>query len=200
MGKVALRVSLFSLALGGLCPKSVSAAVAYLQGAYATPRTPQTTVQVTFAAAQKTGSLNVVIVGWNDTTNIVSSVTDSQANTYQLAVGPIKQSTVLSQSIYYAKNIAAGSNAVTVTFSGSASYPDIRILEYSGIDTTNPVDVVAGAAGSSSTTNSGSVTTTNAADLLVGANTVVTLTSGPGSGYTQRACAPVQTATSLRIG
>ena len=58
MGKVALRVSLFSLALGGLCPKSVSAAVAYLQGAYATPRTPQTTVQVTFAAAQKTGSLN----------------------------------------------------------------------------------------------------------------------------------------------
>jgi len=62
MGKVALRVSLFSLALGGLCPKSVSAAVAYLQGAYATPQTPQTTVQVTFAAAQKIGSLNVVIV------------------------------------------------------------------------------------------------------------------------------------------
>ncbi len=123
MGKVALRVSLFSLALGGLCPKSVSAAVAYLQGAYATPQTPQTTVQVTFAAAQKIGSLNVVIVGWNDTTNIVSSVKDSQGNTYQLAVGPIKQSTVLSQSIYYAKNIAGGSNAVTVTFSGAATYP-----------------------------------------------------------------------------
>jgi hypothetical protein len=49
----------------------------------------------------------------------------------------------LSQSIYYAKNIneaAPGANVVTVTFNAPANYPDIRILEYSGIDLLDPVD------------------------------------------------------------
>lgn len=48
---------------------------------------------------------------------------------------------LLSQSIFCAKNIApatAGANAVTVNFTTAAAYPDIRILEYSGIDPLNP--------------------------------------------------------------
>ena len=39
----------------------------------------------------------------------------------------------MQQSIYYAANIAGGSNTVTVTFSQAAAYPDIRILEYRGV-------------------------------------------------------------------
>ena len=98
-------------------------------------------------------------------------------------------SALVSQSIYYAKNIsaaAAATNAVTVTFNSAASYPDIRILEYSGIDPVNPVDVVVGAIGNSAMSSSGVLTTTNANDLLVGANTVQTLTIGAGSGLTLR--------------
>ena len=34
------------------------------------------------------GDLNVVIVGWNDATTQVSSLTDSNGNVYHLAVGP----------------------------------------------------------------------------------------------------------------
>ena len=34
--------------------------------------------------------------------------------------------------IYYAKNIAGGSNTVTVRFNQAAAYPDVRILEYCG--------------------------------------------------------------------
>ena len=64
--------------------------------------------------------------------------------------------------------------------------PDIRILEYSGVDRVSPVDAVAGTTGSSATSSSGAVATTNATDLLVGANTVQTITTGPGSGFTQR--------------
>ena len=60
--------------------------------------------------------------GWNDTTSTVSSVTDSRGNSYALAVGPTT-GTGLRQSIYYAKNIAAGSNTVTVTFNQAAAYP-----------------------------------------------------------------------------
>jgi len=161
----------------------------YVQGNSATPQTSQTKVTVTFTAAQAAGDLNVVVVGWDDTTAVVSSVVDTKGNPYALAVGPTIVSGSMSQSIYYARNIAAaaaGANIVTVTFSVAARYPDIRVLEYSGADPISPVDVTAAGTGNSATSATGSVTTTNPTDLLVGANYVMTLTTGPGSGFTQR--------------
>jgi len=146
-------------------------------------------VAATYTLAQGAGNLNVVIVGWNDTTTTVTSVTDTKGNSYVLAVGPALVSGTLSQSIYYAPNItaaAAGTNTVTVKFSGAANYPDVRILEYSGLDKNNPLDVAKGATGSNATSDSGALTTTNPNDLLVGANIVVSSTSAAGSGYTKR--------------
>src|SRR6202034_3921312 len=119
----------------------------------------------------------------------VSAVTDKSGNTYTLAVGPTVGSGYATQSIYYAKNLvaaAAGANIVTVTFSSAAASPDIRILGYSGADPNNPVDVTAAGSGNSTTSSSGSVTTTNATDLLFGANLVQSTTTGPGAGFTSR--------------
>ena len=68
----------------------------------------------------------MVIVGWNDTTAQISSVTDTKVNIYMLAAGPTLLNGALSQSIYYAKNIAAataGANTVKVTFTSAASLP-----------------------------------------------------------------------------
>jgi len=73
-----------------------------------------------------------------------------------------------------------------VTFSTAAVAPDIRILEYSGADPNNPVDVTAASSGNSTTSSSGAATTTSPTDLLFGANIVWTTTTGPGSGFTQR--------------
>ncbi|MDE3181572.1 MAG: hypothetical protein KGM47_18155, partial [Acidobacteriota bacterium] len=75
---------------GSLHPAAVLAAstIAYMQGNYSVPQTAQTTVTVPFAAAQAAGDLNVVVVGWNDSTATVSSVTDTSGNVYVLAVGP----------------------------------------------------------------------------------------------------------------
>ena len=163
--------------------------ITYVQSNYATPQSPQTSVPVTFTAAQVAGDLNVVVVGWNDSAAAVTSVTDSKGNTYTRAVGPTAVSGVLSQSIYYAKDIAsaaAGANIVTVNFSPAAAYPDIRILEYTGADPNNPVDVTAASSGNSASSSSGAVTTTNATDLIFGANMVTTGTSGPGTGFTSR--------------
>ena len=174
---------LFLLATGAVA----AAAPKYIQGHYAVPQTPQTSVTVPYSSAQTAGDLNVVVVGWNDSATRVGSLKDSKGNVYQLAVGPTVTG-ALSQSIYYAKNIAAASaaaNAVTVTFSGLASYPDIRILEYSGIDTVNPVDTFAGAIGNSATSSNVSLQTTAAADLLVAGNTVQS-SSIAGSGFTLR--------------
>ena len=161
----------------------------FVQGNYSDPQSPQTSVAVNFTAPQTGGDLNVIVVGWNDTTATVTSVTDSVGNTYALAVGPTVQLGVTSQSIYYAYNIvpaAAGANTVTVRFNVAATFPDIRILEYSGLDTNNPLDVTAGAQGNSSFTNSGSATTTSATELIVGANMTQTQTTSPGAGFTSR--------------
>jgi fibronectin type 3 domain-containing protein len=167
--------------------------ISYVQGNYADPQSSPATVSVTYTAAQTAGDLNVVVVGWNDTTATVSSVTDTAGNVYTLAVGPTAISGVESQSIYYAKNIAAataGANVVTVTFFVAAAFPDIRVLEYGGADPVNSVDVTAASSGNSSSSSSGSVTTTNATDLLFGANLVQSATGGPGSGFTSRLLSP----------
>src|SRR5215470_11298863 len=176
---------LFSVGLG-----QARGAIAFVQSNSATPQSPQTTVAVVYTLAQTAGNLNVVVVGWNDSTATVSSVVDSKGNTYALAAAPVVQTGVATQAIYYAKNIvaaAAGTNTVTVTFSVAAAFVDIRIAEYSGLDQNNPLDVSVGAQGkTTSTGNSGSVTTTNANDLLVGADLVQSSTTGPGAGYTRR--------------
>src|SRR3984957_10664150 len=176
------------LALFAHCAIAAVTTPKYIQGNYATPQTPETAVTVPYTAAQTAGHLNVVVVGWNDTAVPVRSLTDSKGNVYRLAAGPLVTGS-FSQSIYYAKNISAASaatNAVTVTFTAAASYPDIRILEYGGIDPANPLDTVAGAIGDGATSSSGAVTTSNATDLLLGANTVQTLTAGAGTGFTLR--------------
>ena len=145
--------------------------IAFVQVASATPQSSQTSVKVSYPRAQTAGDLNLVVVGWNDTSATVQSVTDSVGNSYALAAGPLK-GTALTQSIYYAKNILAASNSVTVTFSEAAAFPDVRILEYKGLNTTSPLDVTAGASGTSGSNavvNSGSATTTSANELIFGA-------------------------------
>jgi chitodextrinase len=163
--------------------------ITFMQVNYATPQSSLATVGVPFKLAQTSGDLNVVVVGWNDSSSTVSAVSDSSGNTYSLAVVPTVVSGFLSQSIYYAKNIAgaaAGANTVTVKFNTAATHPDIRILEYAGLDITNPLDNAGGASGNSATSTSASVTTTYATDLILGANMVYTSTSGPGAGFTSR--------------
>src|SRR5262252_7086025 len=165
-----------------LLPTNLIAAPTFVQRHYATPQSPTATVSVSYASAETAGHLNVVVVGWNDTTSAVQSVRDSAGNTYALAIGPTI-GTALSQSIYFAPNIRAGTNTVTVTFNQAAAFPDIRILEYRGV---NAVDVTMGGSGNSATSSSGAATTTIANDLIFGANIVATTTSAAGSGFTSR--------------
>ena len=157
-------------------------AISFGQVASATPQSATASVPVTYPAAQTAGDLNVVVVGWNDTTATVQSVRDSAGNTYSPAIGPTIGAG-LQQSIYYAAGIVGGNNTVTVTFSQAAAFPDVRILEYRGVTT---LDVTSGASGNSTAANSGAATTTSANELIFGADTVATLTKTAGTGFTSR--------------
>ena len=147
--------------------------------------TSGSSLAITYPAAQTAGNLNVVAVMWGDTTASVSSVTDSKNNVYALAVGPT-QTTGVTQSIYYAKNIVAGSNTVTVTFSQAASWPNVNVLEYSGLSTTSPLDVFATASGSGTAANSGAATTTSANELIFGTGSTTNAATAAGSGFSNR--------------
>jgi hypothetical protein len=160
----------------------------FVQVAAVTPLSKPTIVTVAYPQAQTQGNMNIVVVGWHDATATLKSVTDSLGNTYKLAIGPTT-GTKLRQKIYYAPNIVAGTNTVTITFNVAATNPDIRILEYSGLDPVSPFDVAAGADSNSLLANSGSVTTNFNSELLFGADMAAT-TSGPGAGYTSRVLTP----------
>jgi Domain of unknown function (DUF1929)/Chitobiase/beta-hexosaminidase C-terminal domain len=166
-----------------------STAIAFVQMNYSVPSTSQTSVTTAYTKAQVAGDTNVVAIGWSTSTSTVTSVTDTKGNTYSVAVGPTVQSGTQSQVIYVAKNIvaaAAGANSVTVKFSAASAYPDVRVLEYSGLDPVSPVDAAVGATGSSATSSSGPVTTSSSYDLILSANYVTTSTNAAGNGFVTR--------------
>jgi hypothetical protein len=91
--------------------------------------------------------------------------------------------------MWYASNTkaaAAGANTVTVTFSASTPYVDIRALEYGGLDAANPFDVGSAASGNSTSASSGAVATTAASELIVGAGMTGGLFSAAGATFTNR--------------
>jgi hypothetical protein len=140
-----------------------------VQSNLSTSPTTGSSLTVTYASAQAAGDLNVVVVGWNNATGSVSSITDSKGNTYTLAAGPIA-GTSTSMAIYYAKNIVAataGANTVTVTFSTTMNFPEVSAHEYSGLSTTSPLDQTGSATSSAVTFNYSAITTTFPNELVV---------------------------------
>jgi hypothetical protein len=162
--------------------------ITYMQGSSASPQSAPKTVSAAFPSAEVAADLNVVLISWNDTTATVSSVTDSNGNAYKLATGTSATSTdgPATIAIYYAAGIAAGADTVTVTFTQNASYPELIVAEYRGLDPVSPFDVGAAAAGNSATTDSGPATLSGANELIVATNYIANYTTGPGPGFTQR--------------
>lgn len=118
----------------------------------------------------------------------VGSVSDTQGNHYALIGAPQTWSpNNFVERLYYAKNIKGGVDTVTVTLSGS-THMVVHLYEYSGLDTSSPLDASATPhTGNSVTGASGVLTTTNGNDLLFGffhSDNDVTNTAG--SGFTGR--------------
>jgi len=181
------NAALSALVTDDVALAAVAAPPAFVQVNAAVPQTNQSSVTVRYNNAQTAGDTNILAIGWNNATSNITSVTDSAGNTYQLAV-PTARGAGVSQAIYYAKNIKAapaGTNTVTVTFNTATPYVDIRATEYSGLDPNTPFDVGTSASGTSTSANSGTVTTT-APGLIFGAGMTAGGFSTAGTGFTTR--------------
>lgn len=154
------------------------AAIGFVQSTSTSIAASPTTLS--FTASNTAGNLIVVgVQSWN----FAASVSDSRGNTYTLATSTTSAGGNLLY-VFYAKNIAAGANTVTVT---GPTGGNIDILEYSGLDTATPLDQVKAATGASGNPDTGAVTTAAANELIFGfAQIDANVVSGPGTGFTQR--------------
>lgn len=149
---------------------------------------PNPGVAGTWGGNTTTGNTIIVMVGTNGSSNFVSSITDSQSNTYSKAGSDSTAGGAGEIEIWYAKNITGGTTPTLTVNMNTTNGTSFIAREYSGLDTTAPFDKFSGSGANSSAASSGATaTTTQASELVVGA-VFVSISSGSdtvsaGSGY-----------------
>ncbi|HEY6391662.1 MAG TPA: IPT/TIG domain-containing protein, partial [Bryobacteraceae bacterium] len=159
-----------------------------------------TSSSLAFGSPNAAGNWIAVCIRGGNSSSQIFTVSDSSGNTYRQAIQFGQTTAGETLGIFYAENIAGGANTITVseTISGALRF---AILEYSGVALSNSLDAVpATAQGSSTTPNSGSVTTGAGGDLLLAA----ILTTNPatftaGTGYNIKEFVPAEPNTKLIV-
>jgi O-glycosyl hydrolase len=149
----------------------------------------------TFPSPVTTGNLIVVSVsGWPNLP-AAKAVTDSLGNTYSIA-DTILVSEGTYSAIYYAKNIAGGTDTITFKTVKSGGHISMAVAEFSGVDTVSPLDMTSGTIGSGTAPSSGTMTPSLAGELVIGSGTHngTTVTTA-GSGFTMIAIPTEDSAT-----
>ena len=147
-----------------------------------------TETTATFQSTQSAGDLDVIFIAWTSSDAHVVSVSDTSGNLY-LRAGSLTYPGAATQVAYYARGIAAATprrNTVKVVFNSPVDRSTLAIAEYHGVDPGRPIDVTAGAAGTSATAATGSLVTANAGELLVASIFAGGRILRPGPFYRQR--------------
>jgi len=140
-------------------------------------------VSVAFGAPTAAGNTIVVYAIWSNAESV--SLTDSRGDAFVSVGVPVSWGKGYSAQIFYAVDIAGGSDTVTAAFHTSVtSFGVIYVHEYAGISATSPVDVMASASGSSASMSSGSAATSSANELIFGAGVSDNMVTAAGAGFT----------------
>src|SRR5437667_1404720 len=130
--------SLYQAQIVSSTPTPTPSPIAYVQSNSTALNGQRASVSSTYPSLQTQGNLNVVIIGWQGGGNSISTVTDTLGNTYTQVLQ--NHGTGISQALYYAKNIKAGSNTITATYASAAFSPHLIVLEYANADTQSPLN------------------------------------------------------------
>jgi hypothetical protein len=159
---------------------SISAVIAYVQQVGASfTSTTVTSFTVPLTAVTTQGNRLILSVRGNQGHD-VSSVTDTQGNTWTVdATSIVSDNVTLSMCSAYLATALTTSDSLTVTLSGSTASEAI-VCEYSGIAQSGPIDVTATATNSADTTTEAiSITPTLAADGVITALAFNVVTTNP---------------------
>jgi hypothetical protein len=158
-----------------------------------------TSSTLAFAAGNTAGNWIAVVIRAAGSGQVFT-VTDTRGNTYRKAVQFNETVDGTTLGLFYAENIAAGPNTVTVADTINGRPLRFAILEYAGIATANSLDVTATAQGTSSAPGTPSATTTANGDLVIGIlSTANSATITAGSGYTIQERVPASPNTKLAV-
>lgn len=168
-------------------------AIAYVQSANASSDASASSIAASFGSNVGGGQrLLVLQVCFNNASNIVSGISDTLGTSYSLA--RFQTALNVSSAVYYGlAPSGGGANTVTVSFSVATQFRRLAIHEYSGNDTSSPLDQVNSATHDNTppatTPDSGNVTTTTDGQLIFGAYNMdqggdASVTAG--SGFTKR--------------
>jgi protocatechuate 3,4-dioxygenase beta subunit len=140
---------------------------------------------VTFGSPNTAGNTIVVAGSWCCATGtITGSVTDTKGNVYATANGPRALSNGLHAQVWYAKNIKAGTNTVTLKLtSGLECCSALHIIEYSGIASPSPLGGAVWSSGTGTALTSKNITSTQANELLIGFGSAANRISDAGLGF-----------------
>lgn len=128
---------------------------------------PNNSNSLSLAFKNKTVAGNLILVAIDFMKSVpLSSLSDSQGNTWTQVGTQLNSPNGIGSRIYYANNIKGGSDTVTVTLSGTSTYLEMYLTEYAGLNQANPIDAQTGTTGTGGTVSSGNITTTLAGDLL----------------------------------
>jgi chitodextrinase len=147
-----------------------------------------TTGQVALGRNAAAGDLLVAFVIWDNAQSVALS--DTRGNVYTAVAPATSWGGSYRIQMFYAPNVSGGADTVSASYAGAITrFGILYVSEYSGVASAAPVDVARSAAGTSTTIDSGLLTTTNASDLLVaGAVSDATITAAS-AGYTARSTA-----------
>jgi hypothetical protein len=150
-------------------------------------------IKQNFTATTGAGNFILIQVEYDISIN-VTAVTDTAGNTFALVGAPASLNSDINipwtQAIYYAKNIISTStDDVVVTFNASSGpmVPDLNILEYSGVDNSNPFDGYAHIIGAAAYPTVFVSSTLSGGDLIVGLFNVDAGVIRPTAGFSTRA-------------
>ncbi len=144
------------------------------------------TNSVAFASANAAADLIVAYVIWSNTNTVTLS--DTKGNVYAPAgAATTWDNGIWSAQLFYAKNILAGANTVTVKYATAVNqWGLLYIHEYSGLDLLNPLDVTAAGAGTGTAMSTTAATTTGPNDLIFAGGASTATVTAPGTGFTAR--------------
>jgi len=156
-----------------------------------------TATTLAFASANTAGNFIAVAIRGGNSNAQVFTVRDSNSNTYKQAKQLASSGSAVTSAIYYAENVRGGANTVTVTMTVSGPLR-FAILEYSGVATSSSLGAAIAATTTSTSPNSGNLTTTANGDLLLGdVATADSDTYTGGTGFTIRDVVPAAPSTKL---
>lgn len=143
----------------------------------------------TGAASHTSGNLNIFGERHSSIADDPSSVTDTAGNTYtKIASADLGANDRLT--VWYAKNITGNaSNVVTATYVANRAFVECINHQYSGLDTTAPLDTSAtgtASAAASVTTGAFSTAQNDEVSVCFASVNALSITFTAGSGYTKQ--------------